>query len=168
MDSLKRVLYKGPRKLRVQLLVGLYNGHTEAAALRRLLSLQKRFGKYIEVKVAQNARFHWKIYLFENMSRSTAFIGSSNLTRDGLGLEGEFNIRLVSANTTGTLAHIAETFDRLWKKQSVPLSIEIAEGFVPAFSASKDLTRKIDPIIKEILHRPRGNSGKKAPKTPPS
>jgi HKD family nuclease len=110
-----------PKNLRIQLLVGLYNGHTEAAALRRLLSLQKRFGQYIEIRIAQNDRFHWKTYLFEGRSRSAAFVGSSNLTKDGLGVEGEFNIRLVSTNTSGAMAHIAETFDHAWEKDSVPL-----------------------------------------------
>jgi hypothetical protein len=141
--------------LRVRLLVGLYNGHTEAAALRGLLGLQRRYGQYIEIRIARNERFHWKTYLFESRGRAVAFVGSSNLTKEGLGVEGEFNIRLIANGMVGALGHIAETFDRIWERDSCPLSVEIAERFAPASNRSKELARQIDPIIKGVLRRPR-------------
>jgi len=152
---IEEALHEGPSTLRIRLLVGLYNGHTESAALRQLLGLQRKHGQKIEIRIAENQRFHWKTYLFESRGRFTAFVGSSNLTKDGLGLEGEFNIRLESKNASGTLAHLVETFDRVWDKQSIPLSIGIAERFSSASNQWRELARNIDPIIKEILRRPR-------------
>jgi len=68
--------------LRVRLLVGLYNGHTEAAALRGLLGLQRRYGQYIEIRIARNERFHWKTYLFESRGRAVAFVAFSSINFD--------------------------------------------------------------------------------------
>jgi len=156
-------LRKGRNSLHIQLLVGLYNGHTEAAALRKLLRLQKHSGGQIEVRIARNRRFHWKLYLFESKGRATAFVGSSNLTNDGLGVKGELNLRLTGAGLGGALAHIAETFDREWKKDSFPLDVGIAERFAPASEQSKDVSSQVDPIIKALLRNPARNPARKEP-----
>lgn len=160
---IEEALGDGRKDLHIQLLIGLYNGHTEAAALRRLFSLQKRFAQLLEIRIARNERFHWKTYLFESKGRAAAFVGSSNLTKDGLGVEGEFNIRLVANNMGGTFGHIADTFDREWARNSVPLNIGIAEGFAETSNRSKEFTRQIDPIIKELLRKPRRNRVRKTP-----
>jgi HKD family nuclease len=161
---IEEALHAGRASLRIQLLVGLYNGHTEAAALRRLFRMQKRFSGHIEIRIAQNGRFHWKTYLFESNRAVTAFVGSSNFTKDGLGVEGEFNIRIDSTRMSGVIGHIAETFDRVWKKHSVPLSVAIAEGFTSASNRSKEATIQIIPIIREILRAPRRSHTKRSPK----
>lgn len=149
--------------LKIQLLVGLYNGHTEAAALRRLLNLQKRFGDHLEVRIANIGRFHWKTYLFDNKSGATAFVGSSNLTNDGLSAEGEFNIRLNSASMSGYLTHVAETFDRFWKKHSKLLTKDIAEEYAPVSNQSKEAILKIGPIIRGILRPPKRGHEEREP-----
>jgi hypothetical protein len=80
-----------------------------------------------------------------------AYVGSSNLTGDGLGTEGEFNLRLRAKRQDQALRHIAETFDRVWRKDSVPLTAQIAENFAPISSRSKQNTAAIDPQIRKVL-----------------
>jgi len=155
VQLIERALRAGNLSWHLRLLVGLYNGHTEAAALRKLLRLQKQRNGRIEVRIARNPRFHWKLYLFESEGRATGFIGSSNLTNDGLSVKGELNVRLTSAGLKGALAHVAETFDRVWEKDSVPLTVGIAEGFAPASTQSKNSLGQVDPIIKAVLRNPK-------------
>jgi len=136
LTGLRDALSAGRRSLTIKLLVGLYNGHTESAALRQLLTLQKQTGCSLEVKIAQNPRFHWKVYVFSSTRRVIAYVGSSNLTRDGLGTEGEFNLRLSGTNRDHSLVNITNTFDRIWSKDAVFLNQRIAEKFAPVSKQS--------------------------------
>jgi HKD family nuclease len=154
----------GNRKtLRVRLLIGLYNGQTEPAALRRLLRLVNSFGEHLEVKIAENPRFHWKAYIFTGRKGVTAFIGSSNLTADGLDAEGEINLRIAAISGSSVSRHIIETFDRVWGKRAVPLNAKIVERFVPVSRQSHDVMRQIDPVIKQILRPPKRTFRKDTP-----
>jgi HKD family nuclease len=162
IEFIEDALATGHKNLNIQLLVGLYNGHTEAAALRRLLRMQNDSDGRFEVRIAQNPRFHWKMYLFKNKKQVTAFVGSSNLTSDGLDTEGEFNVRLTGVSG-GVLGHIDETFDRAWKKQSVLLDRNIAERFAPLSRQSRDAARGIDPSIRKMLRAPRRKPTKNQP-----
>ncbi len=141
--------------LKLKLLVGLYNGHTEAGALRRLIDLQKRSGGSLEVRISKNPRFHWKVYAFESTRRMAAYVGSSNLTSDGLSAEGEVNIRLTGTSADRTFANIKDTFDRSWEKDSEPLSNAIADNFTPIAQQSQKMSLQIHPKIKNLLRRVR-------------
>lgn len=155
------------RELQVRLLIGLYNGHTEPAALRRLLRMLKKSDERLEVRIAENPRFHWKMYFFKRKVGVTAFIGSSNLTGDGLGAAGEINVRLTDVGGRGALNHLGETFDRIWSKHSSPLEAKIVEVFSPAFRQSREATRQIDPLIKQVLRTPQRTLRKKQLRTEP-
>jgi HKD family nuclease len=160
MTAIENALSLERRGFKVNLLVGLYNGHTEAAALRKLLTLQKRAKGSLEVRVAENFRFHWKVYLFNSGERVTAYIGSSNLTGDGLGAEGEFNLRVTAGRGDRALRNIAETFDRTWRKGSVPLTALISDRFAPISQRSRQFLKQIDPEIRKVLvhvRRPEPN-----------
>jgi len=153
LAELERTLASGRKSLRIKLLVGLYNGHTESAALRKLLTLQKRRGASLEVRIARNPRFHWKVYMFSWQRRLVAYVGSSNLTGDGLGTEGEFNLRLSGTSRDRCLVNITETFDRSWRKDAVPLNQTISDKFSPVSQRSHEVTKGIDPLIRRILRR---------------
>ena len=155
LADLESALACGRKSLRIKLLVGLYNGHTEAAALRRLLALQKSAGESLEVKIAQNPRFHWKVYMFSGQRRLVAYVGSSNLTGDGLGMEGEFNLCLSGTNRDRCLIHITDTFGKSWSKDAVPLDQMITDKFAPVSERSRDITKGIDPQIRRILRHVR-------------
>jgi len=153
LAEIERALARGHKSIRIKLLVGLYNGHTESAALRRLLALQKRTDDSLEVRIAQNPRFHWKVYMFSEQRRRVAYVGSANLTGDGLSTEGEFNLRLSGTSGDPCLVHIEDTFDRSWHKDSVPLDQTITERFTSVSQQSHSITRGIDPQIRRILRR---------------
>jgi hypothetical protein len=128
---------------------------TEAAALRKLLTLQKRSGGSLEVKIARNSRFHWKVYLFTNEGHSAAYVGSSNLTGDGLGAEGEFNLRRSGAVGDRALRNIADIFERSWHKDSAPLTEWISDHFAPVSQRSRTSLKLIDPKIRKLLRHVR-------------
>jgi HKD family nuclease len=151
--ELQRALSTGGKSLTIKLLVGLFNGHTEAAALRRLLSLQKQAGGTLEVQIAKNSRFHWKVYIFSGHRRLVAYVGSSNLTGDGLATEGEFNLRISGTNRDRCLVNITDTFDRSWRKDTIPLDQKISESFASMSRRSIDLAKQIDPQIRRLLRR---------------
>jgi HKD family nuclease len=138
--------------LRVKLLVGLYNGHTESAALRRLLALQKTTGGRLEVKIARNPRFHWKVYIFSGHRRQIGYVGSSNLTKDGLGTEGELNVR-ISSTAGGALASLIETYERTWRKDAILLDEDIAERFAPISKQFRSFANRIHPQLRRVLRR---------------
>jgi HKD family nuclease len=143
--SLKR------NNLNLKLLVGLYNGHTEPAALRRLLGLQQQSGGALAVRVSKNPRFHWKIYSFVSSQSMKSYIGSSNLTSDGLSTEGEVNICLTGTSRDRIFANITDTFDKNWRNDSVPLDNAIVNNFVPIAEQSRKLISQIHPEIRKLL-----------------
>jgi HKD family nuclease len=153
LHGLERALANGRKSPKIKLLVGLYNGHTEAAALRKLLTLQKRTGASLEVRIARNSRFHWKLYMFSGPGRLVAYVGSSNLTGDGLGTEGEFNLRLSGTSRDRPLVNITDTFERSWRKDAFPLDQMISDKFAPVSKRSGNITKGIDPQIRRLLRR---------------
>jgi HKD family nuclease len=151
LTELSKALQIKP-SLRIKLLVGLYNGHTESAALRRLLALQKRADGRLEVKIARNPRFHWKLYIFSGHRRLMGYIGSSNLTKDGLATEGELNIR-ISSVAGGALTSLTETFERTWRRDAILLDQNIAERFSPLSKQFRKFANSIDPQLRHVLRR---------------
>ncbi|HEX7150225.1 MAG TPA: DUF3427 domain-containing protein [Thermoanaerobaculia bacterium] len=98
------------RKLRV--ITTTYMGATERKAIDRLVQMGA------EVKASyqnDHTRLHAKAWLFHRESGfSTAFIGSSNLSKSAL-LDGvEWNVRLSQADAPSILAKFAATFDNYW------------------------------------------------------
>jgi HKD family nuclease len=89
-----------------------YLGSTERRALDELRSLGA------EVKVSydtRSTRLHAKAWLLHRDSGySTAFIGSSNLSRAAL-LDGlEWNVRLAEAHAPTVIEKVAATFESYW------------------------------------------------------
>jgi HKD family nuclease len=76
----------------VRLLTGLYQKFTEPQALRTLLRIQEETCGQLSVRLSLEPQFHRKMYLLTSRTRSTAILGSSNLTRDGLRSGGELNV----------------------------------------------------------------------------
>lgn len=102
------------RKLRV--ITTTYVGATERKAIDRLVEMGA------EVKVSyqlDHTRLHAKAWLFHRHSGfSTAFIGSSNLSKSAL-LDGvEWNVRLSQIDAPTIVAKFAATFDSYWADPS--------------------------------------------------
>ncbi|SDX57797.1 Helicase conserved C-terminal domain-containing protein [Geodermatophilus africanus] len=97
---------------RLRVITTTYMGATDQRALDRLVELGA------EVKVSyetRTTRLHAKAWLFHRASGlSTAYVGSSNLSRTALTDGLEWNVRLSSVEQAHLLTTFAETFDSYW------------------------------------------------------
>jgi len=99
------------RRLRV--ITTVFTGSTERKALDWLVA------RGAEVKVSydtQSTRLHAKAWLFRrNSGFSTAYIGSSNLSKSALVDGVEWNVRLSQVGSPDILAKFDATFDTYWE-----------------------------------------------------
>lgn len=96
-----------------RVLTTTYMGATDAAALQRLV---EDFGA--EVRVSYDTaitRLHAKAWhFFRESGFSTAFVGSSNLSRPALDSGMEWNVRLSRRANPGVLGQVAAMFEGYW------------------------------------------------------
>jgi superfamily II DNA or RNA helicase/HKD family nuclease len=109
LDPLRRLAERG---VRLRVITTTYLGSTERRALDELRALGA------EVKVSydtRSTRLHAKAWLLHRDSGfSTAFIGSSNLSRSAL-LDGlEWNVRLAEAHAPTVIEKVDATFETYW------------------------------------------------------
>lgn len=104
---------------RLRFLTGDYLGVTDPGALRRLLDLELTESGDAELRIFEcndELGFHPKAYLLhggENVG--AAYVGSSNLTAQGLDRGIEWNYRLESTHDSRGFRSIATEFDQLFK-----------------------------------------------------
>lgn len=101
---------------RVRVITTTYMGATDQRALDRLVELGA------DVKISyetRTTRLHAKAWLFRRATgMSTAYVGSSNMSRTAL-IDGlEWNVRLSSVEQAHLLETFAETFDSYWADPS--------------------------------------------------
>ena len=114
-DHLKRFCSHPDHKLRI--ITTTYCGVTDAKAVERLASLPNT-----EIRISYQTeieRLHAKSYIFErNSGFSTAYIGSSNLSKsaqtDGL----EWNIRVTNVENPHIIDAALATFDIYWNSHN--------------------------------------------------
>ncbi|MCR5269987.1 MAG: DUF3427 domain-containing protein [Prevotella sp.] len=114
-DQLKRFCKHPNHRLRV--ITTTYCGVTEAKAVERLATLPNT-----EIRISYNTqieRLHAKSYIFErNSGFSTAYIGSSNLSKsaqtDGL----EWNIRVTNVENPHIIKAALASFDLYWNSHN--------------------------------------------------
>jgi len=114
-DHLKRFCENPDHKLRI--ITTTYCGVTEAKAVERLAALPNT-----EIRISYNTsieRLHAKSYIFErNSGYSTAYIGSSNLSKsaqtDGL----EWNIRVTNVENPHIIKTALATFNLYWNSHN--------------------------------------------------
>ena len=98
---------------RLRVLTSTYMSGTERSALDKLVELgaEVRVGYEVE-----STRLHAKAWLLHRRSGlSTAFVGSSNLSRSAM-IDGlEWNVRLSSVESPHLLAKLRATFDSYWE-----------------------------------------------------
>jgi superfamily II DNA or RNA helicase/HKD family nuclease len=100
------------REVPVRLITTTYLGATQRRALDHLVKLG------VEVKVSydtRSTRLHAKAWvLHRDSGYSTAFLGSSNLSRQAL-IDGlEWNVRLASEHAPDLVKKMAQSFDAYW------------------------------------------------------
>lgn len=114
-DKFKKFCEHPHHRLRV--ITTTYCGVTEAKAVERLAQLP-----HTEIRISYNTqieRLHAKSYIFErNSGFSTAYIGSSNLSKsaqtDGL----EWNIRVTNVENPHIIKTALATFDLYWSSHN--------------------------------------------------
>ena len=114
-DHLKRFCSNPQHRLRI--ITTTYCGVTDAKAVERLANLPNT-----EIRISYNTqieRLHAKSYIFErNSGFSTAYIGSSNLSKsaqtDGL----EWNIRVTNVENPHIINAALATFDIYWNSHN--------------------------------------------------
>lgn len=114
-DQLKKFCERPNHRLRI--ITTTYCGVTEAKAVERLARLP-----HTEIRISYNSkieRLHAKSYIFErNSGLSTAYIGSSNLSKsaqtDGL----EWNIRVTNVENPHIIKTALATFDIYWNSDN--------------------------------------------------
>jgi superfamily II DNA or RNA helicase/HKD family nuclease len=108
LGSLRKHCESG-RRLRV--LTTVYTDSTEREALDQLVELGA------EVRISYDVgttRLHAKAWVFHRSPFSTAYVGSSNLTRSAAVTGLEWNVRLSAARNPDVIAKFAAVFDSYW------------------------------------------------------
>ena len=112
----KALLDLRERSGRLRVITTTYLGATDQRALDRLVELGA------EVKISyetRTTRLHAKAWLFRRATgMSTAYVGSSNLSRTALTDGLEWNVRLSNVEQAHLLETFAETFDSYWADPS--------------------------------------------------
>lgn len=118
---------------RVRVLTSDYLDITDPEALRLLLLLQER-GAEVRVYTTQEGSFHLKAYIFAKMdgqllAAGTAFIGSSNISRQALQDGLEWNYRVVYPGDTGFL----EARQRFEELLVHPKTVALSDAWIEAY-----------------------------------
>ena len=144
-DDLKRFCSNPEHKLRI--ITTTYCGVTEAKAVKRLSALPNA-----EIRISYNTRIerlHAKAYIFErNSGFSTAYIGSSNLSKsaqtDGL----EWNIRVTNVENPHIIKTAMATFDRYWNSNNFE---DFRIGGIEKFYREADKERQHKGLLTTIF-----------------
>jgi superfamily II DNA or RNA helicase len=111
---------------RLRVITTTYMGATDQRALDRLAELGA------DVKISyetRTTRLHAKAWLFRrHTGLSTAYVGSSNMSRTALTDGLEWNVRLSNIEQSHLLETIAETFDSYWADPSFELYEPARDG----------------------------------------
>lgn len=108
LNTLMNLEKKG---IRGKILTSDYLNFNEAKALRKLRAFSN-----IELKICAGDNFHSKGYIFKKGETYSLLIGSSNLTQNGLTINNEWNLRLVSLSRGKLIEEILNEFDTLWEE----------------------------------------------------
>lgn len=131
-EHLEDVVTRGGR---VRILTGDYFLITDPSALRRLGDL----GERIEVRAFETQgglSFHPKAYILTSAhGDTTAFVGSSNLSKSALSDGVEWNYRVVPSTDPAGLRDIRSAFDELWNHES---TVAVDDVWLEAYTSRRE------------------------------
>ncbi len=157
------------RPLKVRLLFGLYQRFTPPEALAKMLRLQKTYPSKFIVRIARNNRFHWKLYRFRRDALSRLYIGSANLTEDGLDASGDLSVKITAATSEPIAKSLMTEFDALWHKDAFLLDRVVLKKYrsvkrPPRFVTLPDKDDPISTLLKSAQRPPPPPSAKSKPR----
>jgi HKD family nuclease len=124
LDEIVQALRQVAASGSVRLLTGLYQKVTEPQALTTLLRIQEETRGRFSVRLSREPQFHRKLYLLNSRTHSTAILGSSNLTREGLRSGGELNLIVRLPKGSLPVKKLSQAFEDDWEHRAVPLTAE--------------------------------------------
>ncbi len=142
LAALKPDFDSGRTAARVRVLTSDYLDVTDPEGLRLLLLLQDQ-GADVRVYVTQGSSFHLKAYLFANTVagatvQGTAFVGSSNISRQALQDGLEWNYRIVHPGDDGFF-ETRRGFDRLFTH---PRTVLLTDDWIANYEK-----RRVKPMV---------------------
>lgn len=129
----------------LRVITTVYTGSTERKALDWLVGL----GAQVKVSYdTQSTRLHAKAWLFRRATGySTAYIGSSNLSKSAL-IDGvEWNVRLSQVGSPDVLSKFDATFESYWSSPEY-------ESYDSSDPHARRLERALQPERQEVLDAP--------------
>jgi superfamily II DNA or RNA helicase/SAM-dependent methyltransferase len=133
-EALRRT--KTDKPVRLRILTSDYLDVTDPEALRLLMLLQAE-GALLRIYESRSQSFHMKAYLFahfrEGQLNGTAFIGSSNISRQALTDGLEWNYRIDYPGDEGFIEARAR-FETLFAD---PRTVEISDEWIDAYEARR-------------------------------
>lgn len=164
-DDLEKLINRGKT---VQIITTTYLGATDAKAIEQL----KELGAEIRISYNPNlGRLHAKSWIFiRDNGLSTAYVGSSNLSRDALTNGTEWNLKITSSQNKHMYQKMIMEFESLWKdpefefyqlddKERLSEALVAATYKAPGFKLS-DLPEDLRQQVREYIRgkRPQQHS----------
>lgn len=123
---------------------------TEPKALQRLLKLTSTFDS-LKVFFNPNDRFHAKFLLFEKPNRAyTLFLGSSNITLQGLGAAGELNVQISGKSSDEVFKSVKIVIANLASDTSFK---ELDGNLIDEYEQNYELARKRNKATEKRHHK---------------
>lgn len=140
-DIIKQFMCK---KCDVKLIIRLNTG-TSPKELEKLIPFI--YSGQLEIRFFTDEHFHPKFYIFGG---KTAFVGSSNLTNNGIEENQEMNIRI---DDKETISHLKNVFDSYWNQAQV-----LTEDFIINFKRiSNEFSTQIENGMAKKIKDTIGN-----------
>jgi HKD family nuclease len=153
-NLLRRPGKKGPVPV-VRMVFGVYQRFTPPGALAKMLRLQKRYPARFMARIAINQRFHWKLFILRQQAKGIYYVGSANLTEDGLAASGELSLKVTAVSSDRIAKSLKKEFEDLWREGSWALTRDLAQEYGkvkrPPVSFLKN---KPDGMLSRILEKP--------------
>lgn len=148
---------KAGRNLTIRLLVGLYQRFTSAATIAKAVRMQQSYPEQFSIRIARNQRFHWKLYTFRRGHSRRLYVGSANLTEDGLRASGELCVKITAQDRDQVSKTLAAEFTRLWThpKRSFAPSTKFLRDYRGLKRPPKTVRTPADAAVRRLLQAPK-------------
>ena len=149
IPSLREALERGAE---IRILTCDYMQITDPGALRYLLLLKESANEQqcadVRIFESKHKSFHMKAYIFtqDDQDKSSAFIGSSNITKSALTTGLEWNLRVEQAENRDRFKEICHQFETIFKhQQSVELTHAWIENYQKHYKEPSHRTAAVVP-----------------------
>ena len=123
-----------------------YLNYTEPKALHKLLTYN-----FIEVRIVTEEAFHTKGYFFNDGTKNTVIIGSSNITGGALKSNREWNIRASALDQGGLTEEFKEAFEELWET-AIPLTESWLHEYDERYKKEQEIRRTVEQETRIITY----------------